>query len=65
MAKKISYTEAYNKLQEILQLIESDKLDVDELSDKIKEATSLLNICKEKLFVTDEEVKKALKDLKE
>lgn len=64
MTKKSTYTEAYSRLQEILQLIESDQLEVDELSEKIKEATALLKICKKKLFVTDEEVKKALDDLK-
>lgn len=64
MAKKITYSEAYERLQEILRLIESDQLDIDVLSEKIKEATSLLKICKDKLFVADEEVKKALEDLK-
>lgn len=64
MAKKISYTEAYNRLQEILRLIESDQLDVDVLSEKIKEASSLLKLCKEKLLVADEDVRKALDDLK-
>ncbi|MDR1120788.1 MAG: exodeoxyribonuclease VII small subunit [Dysgonamonadaceae bacterium] len=63
-AKKTNYTKAYNRLQEILQLIENDKLDVDELSEKIKEATSLLKTCKEKLFIADEEVRKALEELK-
>ena len=63
MAKKISYNEAYNRLQEILHQIESDQLDVDDLSTKIKEATALLKACKEKLFVADEEVKKALTGL--
>jgi exodeoxyribonuclease VII small subunit len=62
--KKTNYTKAYNRLQEILQLIENDKLDVDELSEKIKEATSLLKTCKEKLFIADEEVRKALEELK-
>ncbi|MDR2626661.1 MAG: exodeoxyribonuclease VII small subunit [Dysgonamonadaceae bacterium] len=64
MTKKSSYTEAFNRLQEILQLIEDDQLEVDELSEKIKEATALLKICKQKLFAVDEEVKKALDDLK-
>ena len=63
MTKKITYTEAYNRLQEILRLIESDQLEVDALSEKIKEATTLLRFCKEKLFVVDEEVKKALDEL--
>jgi len=59
----LSYTEAYSKLQDILALIESNKLDVDELSAKIKEAASLLKICKEKLFIANEETKKILEHL--
>lgn len=59
----MTYAEAYEKLQEILRLIESDRLDVDQLSEKIKEASSLLKVCKEKLFVAEEEVKKALEEL--
>lgn len=65
MAKKeLTYSEAYIKLQQILQLIEENRLDVDELSSKIKEASSLLKICKDKLFVANEETKKILEDLK-
>ncbi len=63
MAKTHSYTEAYNRLQEILRMMEEDRLDVDEVSEKIKEATELLNVCKKKLFVMEEEVKKALENL--
>ena len=64
MAKKTSYNDAYNRLQEILQQIESNQLDVDDLSAKIKEASSLLKVCKDKLLVADEEVRKALEELK-
>ncbi len=64
MEKTPNYTEAYNRLQEILRLMENDQLDVDGLTEKIKEATTLIGICKEKLFQVDEEVKKALEDLK-
>jgi len=56
----LSYSRAYSKLEEILFQIESNKLDVDELSSKIKEASSLLKICKEKLFVANEETKKII-----
>ena len=61
MAKnQLSYSEAYSKLQEILSQIESNQLDIDELSAKIKEATLLLKICKDKLFVANEETKKII-----
>ena len=65
MAKKeLSYKEAYARLEEIEALIESNKLDVDELSDKLKEASALLKICKEKLFKVNEETKKILEEIK-
>ena len=38
--------------------IENGDLDVDILSEKVKEATRLIKLCKEKLYKVDEEVKK-------
>lgn len=61
--KTLTYTEAYSKLETILALLEENKLDVDELSEKLKEASGLLKICKDKLFVAGEETKKILEDL--
>ena len=65
MAKKeLSYKEAYARLEEIQALIESNRLDVDDLSEKLKEASMLLKICKEKLFSVNEETKKILEEIK-
>lgn len=61
--KSLTYTEAYSRLEAILALLEENKLDVDELSEKLKEASGLLKICKDKLFVAGEETKKILEDL--
>ena len=61
--KELSYNEAYACLEEIQAAIESNKLDVDELSDKLKEASALLKICKEKLFKVNEETKKILEEI--
>ncbi len=64
MAKnQLTYLDAYSKLQDILSQIENNQLDVDELSSKIKEASSLLKICKEKLFVANEETKKIIDNI--
>jgi len=60
---QLSYSEAYSKLQEILSQIESNQLDIDELSFKIKDAASLLKICKDKLFVANEETKKIIDNI--
>jgi len=45
-------------------MIESNTLDVDDLSEKLKEASALLKICKEKLFKVSEETKKILEEIK-
>ena len=57
------YKEAVEKLRRIVAEIEQGDLDVDLLSDKVKEATRLIKLCKEKLYKADEEVKKVLEEL--
>jgi exodeoxyribonuclease VII small subunit len=61
--KEISYKKAFDRLQEIQAVIESNRLDVDELTTVLKEASGLLKICKDKLFVVNEETKKILEKL--
>ncbi|GHT20395.1 hypothetical protein AGMMS49965_19570 [Bacteroidia bacterium] len=61
--EKLAYKDAFRRLQEIQQLIEGNKLDVDELSTVLKEATALLKVCKDKLFVVSEETTKILEGL--
>jgi len=63
MESKETYNEAVEKLRLIVEDIESGELDVDILSEKVKEATRLIKLCKEKLFKADEEVKKILEEL--
>lgn len=64
MAKKVeSYNEAIEKLRNIVAEIENGELDVNLLSEKVKEATRLIKLCKEKLYKVDEEVKKVLEEL--
>lgn len=66
MPKKTeSYQEAVDKLRRIVADIENGELDVDILSEKVREATRLIQICKEKLYKADEEVKKVLEELEE
>jgi len=61
--KGLTYKDAFVRLKEIQSMIEGNQLDVDELSGILKEASSLLKICKEKLFVVSEETKKILGDI--
>ena len=61
--KKEAYNKAIEKLRGIIHDIESGELDVDVLSEKVKEASRLIKLCREKLFKADEEVKKILDTL--
>jgi exodeoxyribonuclease VII small subunit len=64
MKKELTYKEAFARLEEIQSLIESNKLDVDDLSENLKEASVLLKICKDKLFLASEETQKILEEIK-
>lgn len=61
--KNLSYSEAIATIDEILQQIETGDLDVDELAEKVKQASELLKLCKGKLFSTEKEVEKILKEM--
>ena len=64
MAKKeITYNEAVNEIEEILYQIESEELDIDILSEKVKRVSSLIKICKKKLHQTETEVQKILDEI--
>lgn len=64
MAKKeASYTESIKELEKILDKIENDNIDVDVLTQEIKKASELIKKCKDKLYKTDEEIKKILDNI--
>ena len=54
--KKMNYTEAFEELQEIVRKMENADISIDELSEKIKRASLLIKICKDKLLKTEEEI---------
>jgi exodeoxyribonuclease VII small subunit len=66
MAKQqIKYSEAISEIEEILELIESGELEVDELTGKVKRVTQLIQLCKSKLHEADEDIKRILNQEKE
>jgi exodeoxyribonuclease VII small subunit len=65
MAKTPSYRAAIEELEAIVQEIESETVDVDVLTEKVKRATYLIKLCKKKLRDTDSNVKKILKEFEE
>ncbi len=58
--KKETYTQAMDKLEEIVAQIENNELDIDQLGEKLKEAQKLITFCKNKLYKADGEIKKIL-----
>lgn len=58
-----SYTEANERLTEIIAIIEQQNPDVDELISLTEEAVGLINFCREKLLRTDERVSEVLEKL--
>ena len=61
--EEITYTPAKVEIEKIVALIESDELDVDQLTKYVKRASELVAFCKKKLSETDEELQKVLNQL--
>ncbi len=58
----LKYTKAVQKLDEIIIKIESEEIDVDELSAQVKEAVELIKLCKAKIEKAEMEVKKVVEN---
>ena len=58
--KTMNYEEAIKELETIVSQIEKNELDIDQLTDRLKEAQKLIKFCKDKLYKTDEEIKAML-----
>ena len=63
MPNKISYTEASAELQQIVEELENSEIDIDLLEAKVKRASVLLKICRDKLYNSEQNVLKALKTI--
>ena len=59
---EIKYREAIERLDGIIGSIESEDIDVDELSLKVKEAVELIRVCKARIDKAEVEVKKVVED---
>ncbi|MFO8034681.1 MAG: exodeoxyribonuclease VII small subunit [Candidatus Bipolaricaulota bacterium] len=53
----VSYTEAVERLDAILERIEGGEADIDELSGLVEEAAQLLELCREKIAHAEMQVK--------
>lgn len=62
--QKISYTEAVAELEIILaQLEQSSEVNMDLISEKVKRAAVLMDVCKKQLHELDVELEKMMNDL--
>ena len=60
--EEMKYEQAVRELEEIVERMENDELDIDQLSEQLKRAKTLVKLCKDKLTKTDEEIKKLLSE---
>ena len=61
--KELKYSEAIAELEAITAKMQSPDCDIDSLASLTSRALELLKICKQKLFQTDEEVRRCLETL--
>ena len=58
----MKYEDAMKRLEELVQQMESGDVSIDLLTQKLKEAKQLIQLCKDKLTKTEEEIKKVQSD---
>lgn len=63
--EKISYDAAIQEIETTLEQIENGTLGVDELAEKVARVTLLLNLCRERLYQTQEKIEKVLNEPEE
>lgn len=59
----MTYGKAVAELESIVANMQSENCDIDSLAGYTSRALELLKFCKQKLFTTDQEVKKCLEAL--
>lgn len=57
---ELTYQQALEELETIVEALEDETIPVDELALKVKRASDLIEFCQAKLTETDTEVKKIL-----
>lgn len=65
MEDQIKYSTAFEEVKTIVAEIEQGEISVDELAEKVKRATQLIQFCKSKLTTTEVDVNAILKELEQ
>jgi len=60
-----TFTEALERLEEILQRIESDEIDIDQLAAELRTGAELLEVCRGKIRKAEVEVTQIVQGLEE
>jgi exodeoxyribonuclease VII small subunit len=61
--ENLTYTQAVERLEEIMSSIQGGGMDVDKLAVALKEASALVQFCRGKLYKVDDEVKLLLENM--
>jgi len=61
MKNNLTFDKAFSDLSKLVNLIEDDKIQVDTLSEKVKEANELIKFCETRLRTIDKEIKGSIK----
>lgn len=61
--QEIRYADALAELERILEDLENDSIDVDELSARVKRASELIKLCRERLTRSRTEIQQVVADL--
>ena len=63
MNQNLTYKEATQELEAILKAIETDAVDVDELTQKVQRSSELIKICKQKLRSAEAAIYQVFEDI--
>ncbi|MBV6462030.1 MAG: hypothetical protein HJHJAOHD_02166 [Flavobacteriales bacterium] len=61
MKSNLTFDKAFSDLTKLVNQIEDDKIQVDTLSEKVKEANELIKFCETKLRTIDSDIKRSNK----
>ena len=61
--EEITYTQAVTELEELVKKMQDPNCSIDHLSQYTKRCKELLDLCKQRLTATDEELKRILTDM--
>lgn len=63
--QKVTFREAMEELETILQRIEGEEIDIDRLAEELRRASTLLDLCRKKIRKAEVEVTQIVQSLEE